>query len=140
MRYLLDTNVVSEANRRAPNERVVRWLDSQPLANVYLSVITLGELEEGISTLGETRRAQELRAWLTGLTQSFTGRILTVDLAVVSTWGRIRAEAKRAGLTPPAIDALIAATAIVHDLTLATRNVSDVQMLPVKVFNPWEVE
>ena len=98
----------------------------------------MGELEEGITNLGETRRAQELRVWQAQLVESFRGRILDVDHGVVTTWGRIRAEAKRRGHTSPAIDALIAATALAHDLTLVTRNVADVEMLPVKVFNPWE--
>lgn len=98
----------------------------------------MGELEEGIVSLGETHRARELRGWLTQLTEGFEGRILNVDYQVVTVWGRIRAEAKCRGFTPPAIDALIAATALSHDLTLVTRNVADVEMLPVKVLNPWE--
>jgi len=138
MSYLLDTNILSEAKKSLPDERVIIWLAGQPLAETYLSVISLGELEESIANLGETRRAQELEGWLAQLTEEFRGRILDVDLRVVTLWGRIRAEAKRRGHTPPAIDVLIAATALAHDLTLVTRNVGDVEMLPVKVFNPWE--
>lgn len=137
MNYLLDTNVVSEAKRPKPDEQVLRWLGDQPLTATYLSVITLGELEEGIAALGETRRAGALRAWLEGLNESFAGRTLEVDRAVATTWGRIQAEAKRQGRTPPAIDALIAATAITHGLTLVTRNIEDVAALPVKTLNPW---
>lgn len=137
MNYLLDTNVVSEAKRSRPDERVLQWLASQPLTTTYLSVITLGELEEGVSVLGDTRRAAALRAWLEGLGESFSGRTLEVDRAVATTWGRIQAAAKQQGRTPPAIDALIAATAIAHDLTLVTRNIEDVAALPVKTFNPW---
>lgn len=138
MSYLLDTNILSEARKPFPDERVLTWLAAQPLSQTYLSVISLGELEEGVVSLGETRRAEELRGWLTQLTEGFQGRILDVDYEVVTMWGRIRAEAKRRGLTPPAIDALIAATALSHDLTLVTRNVADVKMLPVRIFNPWE--
>ena len=137
MKCLLDTNVLSEAKKSVPNERVMSWLVAQPISETYLSVISLGELEEGIANLGETYRAQELRVWLEHLVENFNGRILDVDYRVVTTWGRIRAEAKRRGRTSPAIDALIAATALTHDLTLVTRNVADVAMLPVKVFNPW---
>ncbi len=97
----------------------------------------MGELEEGITTLGETHRAEALRAWLTQLEGSFGGRILEVDRSVVSTWGRIQAEAKRQDRTPPAIDALIAATAITHELVMVTRNIEDVAALPVKTLNPW---
>ena len=139
MSYLLDTNVVSEARRIRPNEHVLHWLAHQPLTATYLSVITLGELEEGISALGETHRAEALRAWLTQLEESFVGRILDVDRSVVRTWGRIQAEAKRQGRTPPAIDALIAATAITHELVLVTRNTNDVAALPVETLNPWRL-
>ncbi len=137
MSYLLDTNILSEARKPFPDERVLAWLAAQPLSRTYLSVVSVGELEEGIVSLGETHRARELRGWLTQ-TEGFEGRILNVDYQVVTIWGRIRAEAKRRGFTPPAIDALIAATALSHDLTLVTRNVADVEMLPVKVLNPWE--
>lgn len=137
MKCLLDTNVLSEARKPVPNEQGMSWLYAQPISETHLSVISLGELEEGIASLGETHRAQELRVWQARLVESFRGRILDVDHGVVTTWGRIRAEAKRRGHTSPAIDALIAATALVHDLALVTRNVSDVEMLPVKVFNPW---
>lgn len=101
MSYLLDTNVVSEARRPRPDEHVLRWLAAQPLASTYLSVITLGELEEGITALGDTQRAQALRGWLAHLTESFGGRILNVDRDVATTWGRIRADAKRQGRPPP---------------------------------------
>lgn len=139
MRYLLDTNVISEAKRPTPDENVLRWLRGKSLLSAHLSVITLGELEEGISLLGDTHRAQALRDWLVTLTASFAGRILSVDEAIVTTWGRIRAEAKRQGRPAPVLDALIAATAITHDLTLVTRNVKDVAALPVKILNPFEV-
>lgn len=138
MSHLLDTSVVSEARRPQPDENVLRWLAAQPLASTYLSVITLGELEEGITALGETRRAHELRGWLGQLAESFTGRVLSVDRSVATTWGRIRAEAKQRGRPPPAALALLAATAITYDLTLVTRNVADVARLPVTVLNPWE--
>ena len=137
MSYLLDTNVVSEAKRPKPDEQVLRWLGNQPLTTTYLSVITLGELEEGIAALGETHRSRALRAWLTQLSESFAGRVLGVDQAVATTWGRIQAEAKRRGRTPPAIDALLAATAITHELVLVTRNIEDVAALPVETLNPW---
>ena len=138
MTYLLDTNVVSEARRARPDESVLRWLTTQPLTSTYLSVITLGELEEGITALGDTHRAHELRGWLAQLIEGFNGRILDVDPNVATTWGRIRAEAKRQGRSPPAVDALLAATAITHGLTLVTRNLADVATLPVTVLNPWD--
>ena len=137
MSYLLDTNVVSEARRPQPDENVLRWLAAQPLTSTYLSVVTLGELEEEITALGETQRAQALRGWLAQLTESFGGRILDFDQDVATTLVRIRAEAKRQGRPPPAVNALLAATAITHELTLFTRNIADVATLPVTVLNPW---
>ena len=89
MNYLLNTNVVSEAKRPEPDAQVMRWLAGQPLTTTYLSIITLGELEEGISALGKTHRAEALRAWLMQLEESFIGRILDIDRSVVNTWGRI---------------------------------------------------
>lgn len=137
MRCLLDTNILSEARKPVPNERVMSWLAAQPVSETYLSVVSLGEIEEGVTSLGKTRRAQELRVWQAQLIVSFHGRILDVDLEVTTMWGHIRAAARRRGRTSPAIDALIAATAITHDLTLVTRNLADVAMLPVRAFDPW---
>lgn len=91
MSYLLDTNILSEVRKPLPDEWVLAWLSAQRLSVTYLSVISIGELGEGIAKLGETRRAQELEVWLAQLTESFNGRLLDVDLEVVSLWGRIRA-------------------------------------------------
>ena len=133
MSYLQGTNVVSKARRPRPDEHVLHWLAAQPLTNTYLSVFTLGELEKGIAALGDTGRAQALGDWLAQLTEGFGGRILDVDRDVATTWGRIRADAKRQGRPPPAALALLAATTITHALTLVTR---DVAVLPVTVLNP----
>lgn len=138
--YLLDTNIISEAKRPHPDRNVLDWLARQPLNNTFISVLSLGELEEGIALLGDTRKARDLRTWLGSLRSAYAGRILSVDQAVVSTWGQIRAHAKRQGKTVPVIDALLAATAITHELTLVTRNIKDVAALPVTTLNPFEVQ
>ena len=138
--YLLDTNIISEAKRPQPNENVLNWLGKQPLGSTYISVLSLGELEEGITLLGDTERARDLWTWLGNLRSAYAGRILSVDQAVVSTWGQIRAHAKRQSKTAPVVDALLAATAITHELTLVTRNVKDVAALPVTILNPFEVQ
>lgn len=136
--YLLDTNIISEAKRSQPNANVLSWLERQSLSSTHLSVLSLGELEEGITLLGNTERARDLRTWLGSLRSAYAGRILSVDQAVASTWGQIRAHAKQQGKSAPAIDALIAATAINHDLTLVTRNIKDMAALPVTTLNPFE--
>jgi toxin FitB len=136
--YLLDTNVISEAKKPSPDTKVLRWLASHDPTETYLSVVTLGELREGISYLGNTKKARELHLWLAQLKQLFYSRTLNIDESVADTWGQLRGEAKRKGRTLPVIDSLLAATAIVHDLTLVTRNTKDFAVLPVKLFNPWE--
>ena len=136
--YLLDTNVVSEAIKPQPANHVVAWLAAQPSANVYLSVLTLGEIEQGIVRSPNPRRAQRLVRWLEDeLQPQFRGRILPLDAPVMKTWGAnhgARSPARPAGEA----DSLLAATAITHGLTLATRNTRDVVALPVPTLNPWD--
>ena len=138
MRCLLDTNVVSEAAKPEPNAAVEAFLERQNLAETYLCVITFGEIEQGIYRLGDTRRAERYRDRLEGLRQDYAGRVLTLDEAVMSVWGRITGEAIRSGRPPSLLDSLLAATAVTHDLILVTRNVRDVAMLPVRTLNPWD--
>lgn len=135
MSYLLDTNVLSELRRRSPDPGVVDWFSQRPPATLYLSVLTLGEIRKGIEGVGDETRRQALLDWLeTDLPTFFTGRILAVDGSVADRWGRLVAAA---GRPLPAIDSLLAATALEHDLVLVTRNVKDFAGLPVELFNPW---
>ena len=114
------------------------WLDSQPPLDVAISVLTLGEIERGITPLPAGRRRSTLERWLsTDLTQQFQGRILAVDEAVAREWGRLAARAGTSGRILPVIDGLLLATAAVHGLTLATRNEADCAARGVPVFNPW---
>ena len=136
MSYLLDTNVLSELRRKSPDPGVVSWFSQRPPATLHLSVLTLGEIRKGIESVGDEVRRQALLDWLeTDLPTFFTGRILTVDGAVADRWGRLIAAA---GRPLPAIDSLLAATAIEHDLVLVTRNAKDFARLPVQLFNPWK--
>ncbi|MBW7901795.1 MAG: type II toxin-antitoxin system VapC family toxin [Rhodocyclaceae bacterium] len=135
MSYLIDTNVLSELRRRSADAGVVAWFSQRPPATLYLSVLTLGEIRKGIEGIGDKTRRQSLVDWLeTDLSAFFTGRILSVDAAVADRWGRLTASA---GRPLPAIDSLLAATALAHDLVLVTRNVRDFAGLPVEIFNPW---
>ena len=138
MPYLLDTNVVSEAIKPRPDPRVVAWLAAQPSATVYLSVITLGEIEQGIVRSPHPQRAERLRRWLDeDLAPRFSGRILTIDRDVMRTWGEITGQALLRGRSVSLMDSLLAATAIAHGVTFATRNSKDVAALPVATFDPW---
>lgn len=135
MSYLIDTHVLSELRRKLPNPGVVAWFLRRPPPTLHLSVLTLGEIRKGIEGVDDATRRQSLLDWLeTDLPTFFTGRILSVDAAVADRWGRLVAAA---GRPLPAIDSLLAATALEHDLVLVTRNTKDFFGLPVEIFNPW---
>jgi toxin FitB len=133
--YLIDTNVLSELRRREPDAGVVRWMSERPAATLYLSVLTLGELRKGVDGLPEGDRKRRLGDWLeVELPAWFAGRILPVNVAVAQRWGWLLA---RSGRPVPAIDSLLAATALVHGLTLVTRNRRDFDRLELPVLDPW---
>lgn len=136
MAFLLDTNVLSAFSQDRPAPAVIAWLRETPATELYLSVLTIGELRHGIERLPDSKRRGRLRAWLDELAQvRFAGRLLPLDAAVADRWGRLTAEAPR---TLPAVDALFAATALAHDLVLATRNTRDFAAVPgLLVHNPW---
>lgn len=137
MSYLLDTNVLSELRRKAPNSGVVDWLAQRPSAALYLSVLTLGEIRKGVEEVSDLRRRADLLDWLeTELPAFFAGRILAVDAQVADRWGRMLAAA---GRPVPAIDSLIGATAIHYGLRLVTRNARDFTDLGLDVINPWAI-
>ena len=135
MTFLLDTNVVSDL-RRATTPRHARlraWVDAQVPEALGLSVVTLGEIRQGIDQLRrrDPTQAHILGRWLDDLSVFYADRLLPVDLAVANEWGRLRALR-----SVPVVDALIAATARVHRLTLVTRNVKDVAGLGVETLDP----
>ena len=136
MSYLLDTNVISEHSRRRPNAKVVAWLRTLPVEEQHLSVLSLGEVSNGIERLADGPRRERLRIWLERDLQGLFGaRLLPIDAAVADRWGRLRAEI---GRPVPAIDGLLAATALHHDLRLVTRNEQDFSEFPgLIVVNPW---
>ncbi len=137
MKHLIDTNVLSELRRRDPNRNVVRWVAERPATTLYLSVLTLGELRKGVEGLPEGDRKRRLLDWLeVELPAYFAGRVLPVDASVADRWGRLLAQA---GRPVPAIDSLLAATALVHGLTLVTRNRRDFQHPELTVLDPWTV-
>lgn len=139
MKYLLDTNVISELVAKQPEPKVVNWLDNRDESLIYLSVITLGEIKKGIERLPDTRRKIELHAWLTDeLLIRFQGRILMLDTEVMLTWGNLTAALEQKGRKLPAIDSLVAAIALHGQLTLVTRNEDDFADTGVTVLNPWK--
>ena len=133
--YLLDTNVLSALRRRDRNREVVRWVESQRPADLFLSVITVGEIERGITQQLERNPpfAGELAIWLDRVLRSYRDRILGLDVATARRWGQITA-----ALGHDSADMLIAATALEHGLTVVTRNVRDFEPTGVPVLNPFQ--
>jgi toxin FitB len=137
--FLLDTNCVSELVRVKPDPRVLEWMEAAEETLLHLSVLTLGEIRKGVAALPQDRRRTRLEAWLeVDLRSRFSGRILPVDAAVADRWGLLSAQARRNGAPLPIIDGLLAATALYHNLTMVSRNVSDFAAAKVPVLNPWE--
>jgi toxin FitB len=136
--FLLDANCISEVVRSKPEPRVLEWMESAEESLLYLSVLTLGEIRRGVAGLPHGKRRTHLETWLElDLQARFSGRILAVDAAIVDRWGLLADQAKRKGRTVSAIDGLLAATALHHNLTVVSRNVSDFASTAVAVLNPW---
>lgn len=138
MNYLLDTCLLSELRKPAPDAGVVAWVSDIDEARLFISVLSLGEIQKGIAKLDKGRRKNALQHWLErDLIARFEGRVLPLDLEMALEWGLLSAAAEEHGRPAPVVDALLAVTAIAHNLTLVTRNDKDFSGLSVKVLNPW---
>jgi predicted nucleic acid-binding protein len=141
VKYLLDTCVISELIKPQPNRSVVSWLQSQTENDLYLSVLSFGEIEKGIEKAVNEARKSKLKLWVEeDLKQRFKGRILAIDLDVCTKWGEIQAKTELLGKPMPSIDGLIVVSALVNNCIMVTRNVKDMQQSGVELFNPWEDE
>jgi len=138
--YLLDTCIPSEVPKPEPYPLVLAWLEAQSEEALFRSALTIGELQRGLARLPKSHKKEMLSQWLVeGLLPRFRGRILPLDEQVALRWGDLTAASQAAGRPLPAIDSLIAATALVHRLTIVTRNVDDMEPSGVSVLNPWTV-
>jgi predicted nucleic acid-binding protein len=135
MQILLDTNVLSETTRPSPNERVTYYLARGIPA--YISALTLYELKNGAASLKEKNRREELLAWVASIREAYEAYILPMTADIAETAAVLRANAGKRGRVLHIEDAIIAATAIEHELTLVTRNISDFEVTSVALFNPW---
>lgn len=138
MSYILDTNVISEAIAKQPNPQVIDWLRSVNFQQVYLSIITVGEIKKGIEKLAESKRRQIIKSWFENdLFMQFEGRILSLDLPVILVWGELVGQLEKRGRKLAVLDSLIAATAKYHNYTLVTRNEKDFNDVNLTILNPF---
>ena len=132
--YLLDTNVISEVQKKRPNSDVLAFLSGVPKSSLYLSCLTIGEMREGAEwkRRKDAAGADALTVWIDGLELDYRDCTLPITTEIAKLWGTWSAQRSR-----PIIDTLLAATAVAHNLILVTRNVADVHDLPVPTLNPW---
>ncbi len=138
MRWLLDTNVVSEIGKRRADARVVDWLGRQPARDMTVSVVTVAELRAGASAARTDMRRAELSEWIDRvITNAFVDRIWSVSLDILIEWLRLSNELSSRRITRDPADLLLAATANVHDLIVVTRNTRDFLGTGVHLYDPW---
>ncbi|MDK9706255.1 MAG: type II toxin-antitoxin system VapC family toxin [Desulforhopalus sp.] len=136
---LLDTNVISEPLRRAPDARVIKWIDAQSLETLYLSAITVAELRFGVASLPVGKRQYELQTSLENqILPLFAGRVCSFDMGCTTAYAELMAKARSAGLAIAAADGYIASIAATNRFSVATRDVQPFQAAGVNVINPWD--
>ncbi len=138
MNYLLDTCAISELIKPRPHPPVVEWLGSADESALFLSVLTIGELQKGVERLPDSAKKTQITDWIhRDLLIRFRERILTINPQIALTWGRIQAQAELNRQAMSVIDGLIAASALTYDWTVVTRNVADMKASGVKILNLW---
>ena len=140
MKVLLDTCVLSEARKPDGSPNVKAFLESIPEENLYVSVLTLGEITKGIERLPDGRKKVSLQHWADKLQTVFRDRLIGVDQATAEIWGRLTARAEQEGHTIPAVDGLLASTALRHDFKIATRNSKHFRATRAGLVDPWMAE
>jgi toxin FitB len=139
LQYLLDTCVISEFVKPNPEPKVIDCLNAIKPEQVFLSAVTIGEIQFGISNRPLSNRRTELEIWLNeSLFQQFANRILSLDADIFLTWGQMTAQQRKQGKPMGVMDSLIAAVALQHGMVLITRNVSDFSATGLSLLNPWE--
>jgi len=137
LRFLLDTNVLSELRKMAPSPKVLDWFGSIPNEHLFISSITLGEISHGINKLPEGGKRNDLIVWFDKMEESFRYQIYCIDREVAIKWGELMADSAKSGIKLPVVDGLIAATAYIHGAILVTRNAKDFESVPIQILNPW---
>lgn len=137
MSFLLDTNIISERTAKRPEPEVLSWMERHDQAALFLSVLTLGEMQYGVQKLPVGSKRQTLAAYLDDIADTFSGNILAVNEHVAHRWGEVRRIAEAAKAAIPPLDAILAATADAYGLTLVTRNTKHFEGWGGPVLNPW---
>ncbi len=138
-KYLLDTCAISELTREKPSEHVLTWFESINEHRLFLSVVSIGEMEKGIYGLVQGKKRTRLEKWFSDeVVPGFSGRILEIGQKTMSTWAKLIVDLRKKGIVRPSFDSLLEATALEHDLILVTRNVKNFQGSSVTILNPWE--
>jgi predicted nucleic acid-binding protein len=135
--FLLDTCALSELTRPVPHAAFLAWFHAQSPESLFISALTVGEIEKGIFLASPGRKRAALETWLGRMRSVFSGRILLIDDDVATAWGRLAATAEQNGQPLAIIDGLIAATALIHAFSVVTRNVGDFRSSGVSILNPW---
>lgn len=139
MKYLLDTCTISEVTKNRPDRNVVSWYESREETRLYLSVITVGEIERGIYGLPRSRKRTRLEKWFYDeAIPGFHGRIFDIGLRTMATWAKLAIDLRKKGIVRPSFDSLLEATSVEHNLILATRNVRNFHQSAATIFNPWD--
>ena len=139
MKYLLDTCTISEVTKERPDANVVAWYEGREETRLYLSVITIGEIEKGIYGLPRSKKRTRLERWFyDAVVPGFRGRILEIGQGTMSTWAKLNVDLNAKGVVRPSFDSLLEATAVEHDLIFVTRNVKNFQQSEAAIFNPWD--
>jgi predicted nucleic acid-binding protein len=137
VRVLLDTNILAELVKPDGNPAVKSALAEIPPGNLYVSVLTVGEIAKGVSLLDPGPKKEHLAAWLAGLERQYGERVLPVDVETAHIWGELTARGRKAGVVVPPTDGLLAATALRHGLPVMTRNTRHFEVGGALVINPW---
>ena len=141
MKYLLDTNIISEFVSKKPNQKVLDYVSSLDENDVYLSVITIGEIRFGIEKLDKEKQKKKIKSlsdWLNNdLMQRFDGRVLDIDMKVMLKWGEINAQLQKIGKPMPIMDSLIASSCLAKEFVLITRNEKDFYSFEIEMVNPF---
>lgn len=139
MKYLLDTCVISELTRELPSENVVAWFESANEHRLFLSVVSIGEMQKGIYGLERGKKRTRLEKWfIDEVVPGFSGRILEIGQKTMSTWAKLSVDLRAKGIVRPSFDSLLEATALEHDLVFVTRNTKNFQGSAMTILNPWD--